>query len=102
MDPKCLPVVYKIMCLAAPRLDTRSLKKHPNTKASQSSKHDLYTSGRGWAAVGKQSMARDTANKMLLASASVSFEDHDNYRLSSIGMQTKEMCFRTSQNDHLL
>ena len=45
------------MCLAAPRLDTRSVKKHPNTKASLSSKHDLYTSGWGWAAGGRQRMA---------------------------------------------
>ena len=46
-------------------------------------------------------MARDTANNMRLASASVSFEDRGDYRLSRIQMQTEEMCFRTAQSDHL-
>ena len=61
----------------------------------------IYTLLGGRAAVGKQNMVRDTANNKFLESASVSFEDPDDYRLSGIQMQTGEMCFRTAQSDHL-
>ena len=48
----------------------------------------IYTLLGGRAAVGKQNMVRDTANNKFLESASVSFEDPDDYRLSGIQMQT--------------